>query len=51
MPGQNTEGKVVKYVISTWKVSQPKKIIISTASERDAEIIAKEMGGKLLYKL
>ncbi len=50
MTEQNTGVKVAKYVISTGKVSQPKKIIMS-CSEKDAETVAKNLGGRLLYKL
>ena len=45
----NTEGKgeLIKYVVSTNKVSMPKKMVI-TCSREDAEKIAKELGGVVM---
>tara|TARA_R100001443_G_scaffold29077_3_gene42321 strand:- start:13194 stop:13370 length:177 start_codon:yes stop_codon:yes gene_type:complete len=48
----NTEdkGALIKYVVSTNKVSMPKKIVI-TCSRKDAEKIAKELGGVVMYEV
>lgn len=48
----NTEdkGALIKYVVSTNKVSMPKKMVI-TCSREDAEKIAKELGGVVMYEV
>ena len=45
----NTEGKgeLIKYIVSTNKISMPKKMVI-TCSREDAEKIAKQLGATLL---
>ena len=48
----NTEGKgeLIKYIVSTNKVSMPKKMVI-TCSREDAEKIAKQLGGVVMYEV
>jgi len=52
MQDQNTEGKgaLVRYVVSTNKISMPKKMVV-TCSKQDADIIAKELGGVVMYEI
>jgi len=52
MQDQNTEGKgvLVKYIISTNKISMPKKMVV-TCSKKDANTIAKQLGGVVMYEI
>ncbi len=51
MQEQNIEGKDARYAISTAKDSDPKKVIVISCSEKDAEKIARILDGKILHKI
>jgi len=51
MQEHNTEGKDAKYAISTARDPDPKKVIVISCSEKDAEEIAKILKGKILHKI
>jgi hypothetical protein len=52
MQDQNTgdKGVLLRYVVSTNKLSMPKKMVV-TCSKKDADTIAKELGGVVMYEI